>query len=67
MTYRVQLQYEALSLEIIRNELAQAQQSILLHKTAGRRYDIQSKPTLHAQKIYQVMGEKLSATPFLIK
>jgi hypothetical protein len=43
------------------------QQSILAHKMDGHRYAIPSKPTLHAQKIYQVMGEKLSATPFLLK
>ena len=67
LSYRVQLQYQALSPEIIRNELVHVQQSILMHKTNGCRYGIPSKPTLHAQKIYQVMGEKLSATPFLIQ
>ncbi|NTW88943.1 MAG: IS1634 family transposase, partial [Desulfobulbaceae bacterium] len=67
LSYRVKLQYEALSPEIIRNELVHVQQSILIHKTDGHHYGIPSKPTLHAQKIYQVMGKKLSATPFLIK
>jgi len=67
LSYRVKLQYQALSPEIIRNELVRVQQSILIHKTDGHRYGIPSKPTLHAQKIYQVMGKKLSTTSFLIK
>jgi len=67
LSYRVKLQYQPLSPEIIRNELVHVQQSILCHKTNSHRYAIPSKPTLHAQKIYQVMGEKLSATPFLLK
>ena len=67
LSYRVKLQYQPLSPEIIRNELVHVQQSILLHKTSSHRYAIPSKPTLHAQKIYQVMGEKLSATPFVLK
>ncbi len=67
LSYRVKLQYQPLSPEIIRNELVHVQQSILINKTNSRRYGIPSKPTLHAQKIYQVMGEKLSATPFLLE
>jgi len=64
LSYRVKLQYQSLSPEIIRNELVHVQQSILCHKTNSHRYAIHSKPTLHAQKIYQVMGEKLSANSF---
>lgn len=33
----------------------------------GMPLGIPSKPTLHAQKIYQVMGKKLSSTPFLLQ
>jgi transposase len=66
LSYRVKLQHEPLSPEIIRNELVHVQQSILIHQTNGARYGIPSKPTLHAKKIYQVMGEKLSSVPFLI-
>jgi len=66
LSYRVKLQYQPLSPEIIRNELVHTQQSILIHKTNGAHYGIPSKPTLYAKKIYQVMGEKLSAVPFLI-
>jgi transposase len=66
LSYRVQLQYQPLSPEIIRNELVHVQQSILIHKTNGTRYGIPSKPTQHAKKIYQIMGEKLSSMPFLI-
>lgn len=67
LSYRVKLQYQPLSPEIIRNELVHVQQSILINTTNSHRYGIPSKPTLHAQKIYQVMGEKLSATPFLLE
>lgn len=66
LSYRVKLQYQPLSPEIIRNELVHVQQSILIHKTNGTHYAIPSKPTLHAKKIYQVMGKKLSSVPFLI-
>ncbi len=66
LSYRIKLQYEPLSPEIIRNELVHVQQSILIHTTNGTRYGIPSKPTLHANKIYQVMGEKLNSVPFLI-
>ncbi|WP_223294320.1 IS1634 family transposase [Chlorobium phaeobacteroides] len=66
LSYRVKLQYQPLSPEIIRNELVHVQQSILIHKTNGTRYGIPSKPTQHAKKIYQIMGEKLSSMPFLI-
>ncbi len=66
LSYRVKLQYQPLSPEIIRNELAHVQQSILIHQRNGTHYGIPSKPTQHAKKIYQVMGEKLSSVPFLI-
>lgn len=67
LSYRVKLQYEPLSPEIIRNELVHVQQSILIHKADERRFALPSRPTLHARKIYQVMGQKLSATPFQIQ
>jgi transposase len=66
LSYRVKLQYQPLSPEIIRNELSHVQQSILVHQKNGTHYGIPSKPTLHAKKIYQVMGEKLSSVPFLM-
>jgi hypothetical protein len=59
---------EALSPEMIRNELLHVQQSILIHKKDGRRYITPSQPALHAQKIYPVISKKNSALhPFLIK
>ena len=66
LSYRVKLQHQPLSPEIIRNELVHVQQSILIHQKNGTHYGIPSKPTLHAKKIYQVMGEKLSSVPFII-
>ncbi len=64
LTYRVGLQYQRLSAEVIRKELVHVQLSILQHQTTKQRYAIPSKPTQHGRKIYQTMGEKLSAAPF---
>lgn len=67
LSYRVKLQYQPLSPEMIRHELVHVQESILIDSKTGRRYGIPSKPTMHTKKIYQVMGEKLSSIPFLIQ
>ena len=67
LSYRVKLQYQPLSPEMIHHELVHVQESILIDSKTGHRYGIPSKPTMHTKKIYQVMGEKLSAIPFLIQ
>lgn len=66
LEYRVALQYQKLSPEIIRNELIHVQLSFLKHCKTGVRYGIPSKVGQHAKKIYQIIGLKLSTTPFQI-
>lgn len=66
LEYRVALQYQKLSPEIIRNELLHVQLSLLKHRKTGRRYGIPSKVGQHAKKIYQIIGLRFSTTPFQI-
>jgi hypothetical protein len=66
LEYRVALQYQKLSPEIIRNELIHVQLSFLKHRKTGARYGIPSKVGQHAKKIYQIIGLRLSTTPFQI-
>src|SRR5580704_4938171 len=55
LEYRVALQYQKLSPEIIRNELIHVQLSFLKHRKTGVRYGIPSKVGQHAKKIYQII------------
>jgi transposase len=66
MEYRIALQYQKLSPEVIRNELVHVQLSYLKHSKTGVRYGLPSNVGQHAKKIYQLMGVKLSYTPFQI-
>jgi transposase len=66
LEYRVALQYQKLSPEVIRNELIHMQLSFLKHRKTGIRYGIPSKVGQHAKKIYQIIGLKFSTIPFQI-
>ena len=63
LEYRIALQYEKISPEVIRQELIRIQSSILKDK-GGERYVIPSKADTRGLKIYQVMGLKYSTTPY---
>ena len=63
LEYRVALQYEKISPEVIRQELIRIQSSIL-KDAKGQRYVIPSKASTIALKIYQVMGLRYSKTPY---
>lgn len=63
LEYRLALQYEKMSPEVIRQELIRIQSSILKDKD-GQRYVIPSKASTHGLKIYQVMGLKYSTVPY---
>lgn len=65
LEYRVTLQQEKMSPEVIRQELIRIQLSILKDKS-GQRYGIPSNVSSKGLKIYQVMGLKYSTTPFKI-
>ena len=64
LSYRVALQKQRTSPEVIRNALIHRQCSVLKHKRTGRRYAVPSKPTPNMEKIYDTMGLALSATPY---
>lgn len=58
-----QLEFSELS---IRQTLTQVQISILSHTQQDSKYGIPSKKTTQAEKLYQIMGLKLSDVPFQI-
>lgn len=66
LEYRVALQQDKMSPEVIRNALSHVQLSFLRHIRTQKRYAIPSKSSPEAKKIYQVIGCKLSDTPFEI-
>ena len=66
LEYRVGLQYQKLSPEVIRNELLHVQLSFLKHRKTGVCYGVPSKVGPHAKKIYQLIGIKFTTTPFQI-
>lgn len=63
LEYRVRLQYQKLSPEVIRASLIRVQVSIL-RGSDNQRYVIPSDANHEARKIYQVMGLRYSATPY---
>ncbi len=58
LSYRVKLQYKAMSPEAIRQQLMDVQRSILLDTRTQRRFSLPSSLPLDAEKIYRVMGLK---------
>lgn len=61
--YRVSLQQEPMSVEVIRNELLRVQASILKDKTTGARYRLPSAMTQAAIEIYRTFGLNRSLSP----
>ncbi len=64
--YRIGLQQESMSVEVMRNELLRVQASILRDKTTGARYRLPSTMTQAAIRIYRAFDLKRSLTPTLI-
>lgn len=64
--YRVSLQQEAMSVEVMRNELLRVQASILRDKTTGALYRLPSNMSQAAIRIYRAFGLKRSLTPALL-
>ena len=58
LSYRVKLQYKAISAEAIRQQLMDVQRSVLLDTRTQRRFSLPSAIPLDAEKIYRVMGLK---------
>ena len=67
LAYRIKIQYQACSPEVIRNALIHAQHSLLVDQTNNNKYSIPSNISKEALKIYQIMGLKHSTTPYLIE
>ena len=61
--YRTARQYEPMSFEKIRNELLQAQASILVDTATNRKYILPSKTTRVQKKLYHILGLKRSEVP----
>ena len=53
--------------KFIRNALIHVQHSVLVDQSNYRKYSLPSNITKEAVKIYQIMGLKHSATPYLIE
>jgi len=67
LEYRVKLQYKKLSPEKIRQHLINVQTSVLFCKKKKIRYALPSAISQDAKKIYQALGVKRSATPYIIE
>ncbi len=63
LEYRVGVQYQKLSPEVIRANLCRVQISMLRDRQ-GNRYVLPSNASQEARKIYQVMGLKYSVQPY---
>jgi hypothetical protein len=60
--YRIGLQQESMSVEVMRNELLRVQATILRDKTTGARYRLPSNMTQAAIRIYRAFDIKRSTT-----
>jgi len=66
LEYRVALQAQKLSPEVIRNALCHVRVSIRTHEKTGMRYGFPSSFPPEAVQIYRTIGLKLSSKPFRI-
>jgi len=64
LQYKLRKEYQALSPEVIQNELTHVQSSILKHIYNEDRYVIPSKPGKHATGIYKILGLQYSTVPY---
>jgi hypothetical protein len=66
LMYTCALRYQRLSAEVIQNELAHIQISILEHQQNQRRFAIPSPMTKHAKHLFKIVGKTWSPVPFEI-
>lgn len=66
LEYRVALQSQKLSPEVIRNALCHVRVSVRTHEKTGMKYGFPSSFSPEARQIYQTLGLKLSSKPFQI-
>ena len=67
MEYRVGLQYEKLSIEVIRELLMHVQTSVFFDRKKKIRYAFPSSMKKDAKKIYNLLGIKRTLTPYIIE
>ncbi|MBE3138240.1 MAG: IS1634 family transposase [Actinobacteria bacterium] len=67
MEYRVSLQYEKLSIEVIRELLMHVQTSVFFDRKKKIRYAFPSSMKKDAKKIYNLLGIKRNLTPYIIE
>ena len=67
MEYRVNLQYEKLSIEVIRELLMHVQTSVFFDRKKKIRYAFPSSMKKDAKKIYNLLGIKRTLTPYIIE
>lgn len=66
LTYRVALQYQKLSPQVIRRELTHVQISTLKHRKSQKRYALPSSIGAHAAKLYKLMGLTYRHSPYCL-
>lgn len=66
LEYRIKVQYQKLSPEVIRRELCHVQTSLLRHTQTQALYALPSKMSEIALKIYKIIGCKAQITPYKI-
>lgn len=66
LEYRIALQYQKLSPEVIRRELLHVQASILIDQKTKFKYCLPSKASEHIKKIYKLMHVPLKSSCYLI-
>jgi transposase len=66
MEYRVSLQYEKLSIEVIRELLMHVQTSVFFDRKKKIRYAFPSSMKKDAKRIYNLLGIKRTLTPYII-
>lgn len=64
LQYKLRKEYQALSPEVIQNELTHVQSSISKHIYNEDRYVIPSKPGKHVTGIYKILGLQYSTVPY---
>lgn len=67
LSYRVKLQYKALSPEKIRQHLVNVQTSILFDKKKRIRFGLPSRMSVEAKKIYNAFAVNRKTTPYIIE
>lgn len=67
LQYRVKLQYESLSPEVLIRELNHVQTSLLIHTETAERYSMPSKLSPAVKKLYKIMEVRYREKPSRIR